>query len=150
MTIRGHEYCLFIHPHIHTASEIHMCETLCKTALNECDTAFSVLFIGRDHGITPQADRACLDAWISVRQAMVVLSPSETWAAGLRSLQTSRDKLSPGEPYAELQQAYEMIPDLVQAARSALYLIRNSSVEVDKVVAAELRRVTSTMKKLGY
>jgi len=38
-----------------------------KELLDDVDTAFMVLNIGRDHGITPQAARACRDAWKRVR-----------------------------------------------------------------------------------
>lgn len=38
--------------------------------LEEIDTTFAVLNIGQDHGITPQAAKACREAWISVRKAM--------------------------------------------------------------------------------
>lgn len=41
-----------------------------KQLLDEIDTAFMVLNIGRDHGITPQAAKACREAWIKVRFAL--------------------------------------------------------------------------------
>ena len=32
-----------------------------RNLLDECDTALAVLFIGSDHGITPQANKACIE-----------------------------------------------------------------------------------------
>jgi hypothetical protein len=39
--------------------------------INECDTAFAVLFIGADHGITPQAMDACQNAAKIVRKTLL-------------------------------------------------------------------------------
>lgn len=41
-----------------------------KAILNEVDTAFATLFIGSDHGITPQAMEACKTAAINVQIAL--------------------------------------------------------------------------------
>lgn len=35
--------------------------------LDDCDTAFATLFIGSDHGITPQAHKACKDVAIRIQ-----------------------------------------------------------------------------------
>lgn len=41
-----------------------------KILLNEVDTAFATLFIGSDHGFTPQAQVACKQAAINVQIAL--------------------------------------------------------------------------------
>lgn len=38
-----------------------------REAIDEADTAFATLNIGRDHGITPQAEEACREAWAKIR-----------------------------------------------------------------------------------
>ncbi len=50
---------------LHNATSAHT-----KKLLNEVDTAFAVLFIGSDHGITPQAAQACKEAAINVQIAL--------------------------------------------------------------------------------
>lgn len=39
-----------------------------KKLLNDCDTAFAVLFIGSDHGITPQAEKCCKETAKKVQE----------------------------------------------------------------------------------
>jgi TorA maturation chaperone TorD len=41
-----------------------------KKVLDEVDAAFATLFIGSDHGITPQAESACKQAAINVQIAL--------------------------------------------------------------------------------
>jgi len=43
---------------------------LAVDALDNCDTAFATLNIGRDHGITPQAASACRRAWADAQEAL--------------------------------------------------------------------------------
>ena len=54
-------------------------------ALNDADTAFCVLNIGQDHGITPQAAKACREAWAKINAALYAAKgrPDDAYPDGI-------------------------------------------------------------------
>lgn len=49
---------------------VDMLNVLCRM-----DTALSTLHIGRDHGITPQAAKACREAWAEIAEVFEKFAP---------------------------------------------------------------------------
>lgn len=73
-------------------------------ALDDCDTAFAVINIGRDHGITPRAAKAMLEAWISVQSVMAEIhGPESSWAEAEKNNRATFTKLYPLSAKAEGQ-----------------------------------------------